>query len=286
LPELIHLIDMKKLLALALSSLSGIAVAQTPAVNLMPDGSRDMYIGLGAIAQPRYEGSDEHRTRVLPLLQVEFSNGIFLSGLSAGWHLSQRPSLEFGPLLSVHPGRDKSGLGGGLGGVTTALTGADREIKNNSLLQHLDDINPRLTGGVFLNYYLTPQLRLNNSLLYGAGGNGLVWETSVQKLAAEMDARHRVSLQAGLTVVNRHYNATFFAVPEAVERLAQLPHRYAPDGGVKDVFVGARWTWALSPSWIVTTSARASRLTGDARKSPLVERSNQFSISTGLAHRF
>lgn len=278
---------MKKLLALTLSGFSSVAAAQTPAVNLMPDGSRDMYIGLGAIVQPRYEGSDEHRTRALPLLQVEFSNGVFLSGMSAGWHLSARPGLEFGPLVGVHPGRDESGLGGKLGGVTESLASPDRGFLAyaNNRLAGLDDIDPHLTAGGFLNYYLRSDLRLNNTLQYGAGGNGLVWEASVQKVAGSMDSPHRVSLAAGVTVVNRHYNETFFGVPGGTARITGLAEHH-PDAGVKDVFIGARWNWALSPSWIVTTSARASRLTGDARKSPLVERTSQFSISTGLAYRF
>lgn len=277
---------MKKLLALTLSGVSSVAAAQTPAVNLMPDGSRDMYIGLGAIVQPRYEGADEHRTRALPLLQVEFSNGVFLSGMSAGWHLSQRPGLEFGPLVGVHPGRDESGVGGKLGGVTD-MASPDRGFLsfNSNRLAGLDEIDPHVTAGGFVNVYLRPGVRINNTVQYGAGGNGLVWEASVQKVAGSMDSPHRVSLAAGVSVVNRHYNETFFGVPGTTARLTGLAE-YRPDGGVKDVFIGARWNWALSPSWIVTTSARASRLTGDARKSPLVERTSQFSISTGLAYRF
>jgi outer membrane scaffolding protein for murein synthesis (MipA/OmpV family) len=274
---------MKKLLALTLSALGSTAMAQTPAVNLMPDGSRDMYVGLGAVVQPRYEGSEHYRTRALPLLQVELSNGLFLSGLSAGWHLSQQPALEFGPLLTVHPGRHYSGSGPVLGGVNNSLAPAG--AMGNRRLAGMDDIDARLTGGVFLNYDLNPRLRLTNTVLYGAGGDGLSWELGVQQLATDMQSRHRVSLTGGLTVVNRDYNSTFFGVDRDAA-LATGMRPYQADGGVKDVFLRARWNWALSPSWILSSSARVSRLTGDARRSPLVERPTQFSISTGLAYRF
>lgn len=276
---------MKKLLALLLPALSAAAAAQTPAVNLMPDGSRDMYIGLGAIVQPRYEGAHERRTRALPLLQVELSNGVFLAGMGAGWHLSQQPALEFGPLLALHPGRDADGVRASLGAVAFSLSGAEREQRIANRLAGQAEVKARLTGGAFLHFYLSPRLRLNNTLLYGAGGKGLAWEASVQTMTPEMDARHRVSLSAGLTLVNRAYNHSFFGVDDEVGSFFPIPGHY-PDGGVKDVFVGARWNWAVSPAWVVTTSARAARLAGDARRSPLTERAGQFSISTGLARRF
>lgn len=276
---------MKKLLALVLPVLSAAAGAQTPAVNLMPDGSRDMYIGLGALVQPRYEGARERRTRALPLLQVELSNGVFLAGMSAGWHLSRQPALEFGPLLALHPGRDADGVRASLGGVAFSMGAPQQEQRIAQRLAGSAEVKARLTGGAFLHYYLGSTLRLNNTLLYGAGGNGLAWEASVQTLTPEIAARHRVSLSAGLTVVNRAYNHSFFGVDDEVDSFFPIPG-YHPEGGVKDVFVGARWNWTVTPAWIVTTSARAARLSGDARRSPLTERASQFSISTGLAHRF
>ena len=276
---------MKKLLAFLLAGVSGLAAAQTPARNPMPDGSGDMYVGLGASVQPRYEGASEHRTRAAPLLQVEFSNGVFLSGMQAGWHLARQAALECGPLLAVHAGRDESGGRGGVIDVFPAFVSSDRASLTGNRLAGQPEIKARLTGGAFLNYYLAPRLRLNNSVLYGAGGDGLAWEASVQAMAAPMASPHRLSLSAGVTLVNRAYSQAFFGVP--AERLrAPGVVTYSPDGGVKDLFVVARWNWALSPAWIVSSSVRAQRLSGDARNSPLVERSGQISITSGLAHRF
>jgi hypothetical protein len=50
---------MNKLFLLALTAGCGAAWAQTPATNPMPDGSRDMYIGLGVQSAPRYEGAGQ-----------------------------------------------------------------------------------------------------------------------------------------------------------------------------------------------------------------------------------
>lgn len=279
---------MNKFFALALCGLCGGAAAQTPASNLMPDGSHDMYVGLGAISQPRFEGAGARRARALPLLQFEFSNGLFVSGMSAGWHLSARPGLEFGPLLAVQPRRDEAGSGGAVGGTATDKSYLAPPALAATTANRLDGmavVKARLQGGAFLNVTMGPGLRLTNSVLYGAGGDGLAWELGVQRVAADFASHHRVSVSLGATVVNRAWNQTFFGVGESDHVRSGNP-RYAPGGGVKDVFAGARWNWALSPSWMLTTSARVARLSGDARRSPLAERATQATISTGLAYRF
>lgn len=290
---------MKTLLVLSLAGACSAVSAQTPANNPMPDGSRDLYVGLGAISQPAYEGGRQRRVRPLPLVQFEWSNGAFISGMSAGMHLSQEPALEYGPLLALHPKRSSDGLGGETGGVTyTAVPGVPGLLRpNNSRgpvldaggdgLLGMDEVKARLQAGVFANYYITPTLRLTNSVLYGAGKwrDGLVWNVALQHTAAAITAHHRVTFSAGASVVNQRYNASYFGVSDN-ESFNSGYRMHAPGGGVQDVYLGAGWNWALSPSWMLASSARVTRLQGDALRSPLVQRSTNVSIATGLAYRF
>ncbi len=148
-------------------------------------------------------------------------------------------------------------------------------------------IPARLQAGVFANYYVTPTLRITNSVLYGAGKNsdGLAWNLAVQHTAADIAAQHRFTYSAGVTLVNERHNASFFGV-SASEATSSGHKAYAPGAGVQDVYLGARWNWALSPSWMLVSGARVTRLQGDARQSPLVQRPTNVSISSGLAYRF
>lgn len=283
--------------AVSTAAASSAAVAQTPASNPMPDGSRDMYIGLGAVSKPRYEGSREREASALPVIQFQWSNGVFVSGMSAGMHLSRTPQVEFGPLLELQPGRDPSGSGGALTGIETTSF-AIRAVPDNmppflpagfpeNRLAGMTDIRTRLQAGAFLNLYLTPSLRLTGSALYGAGnaGHGGRLDLGVQHLAMQVGAQHRVTLGAGVTLVNRSHNRAFFGVTEE-ESVRSGNLMYAPDGGLRDVHLGARWNWALSPGWMLTSHLQARRLQGDARRSPLVERPTNLTVSTAIAWRF
>ncbi len=282
---------MKKLFALVLAVSGSAASAQTPTTNPMPDGSRDMYAGLGVVSGPRYEGADSSKTRALPVLQVQWSNGVFVSGMSAGMHLSSSPTVEYGPLLAIHPRRTESGVGGGLGGIeetgaASVLPTSVRTFSSNPLAG-MDEIKARPEAGAFLNVYLSPQWRLTSSLLAGAGNDrkGVRGEIGIQRLAMALAPHHTVSVSAGLGFANRAYHQSYFGVTPVQAFVSGNPE-YRPDGGLQSVRIGARWNWALSPSWMLTSSLQATRLAGDARHSPLVERPTNLTVSTAFAYRF
>ncbi len=260
-----------------------------------------MFVGLGARSVPVYEGASERRIRALPVLQIQWSNGVFVAGQSVGMHLSSQPALEFGPLASLAPRRTDSGTGGTLGDA--GATSVSPPLINvgpvpadpmklalragTTRLTGLDEIKPRLEVGGFANIMLAPSLRLTNSLLVGAGNdhNGLRWNIDLQRIAADVAPHHTVVLSAGLAVVNSNYNQAYFGVSPSEARKSINP-AYSASGGVKDVHAGVRWNWALSPAWLVTSSLGVSQLNGSAARSPLVERRTNVSASAVLAYRF
>ena len=282
---------MHKPLLIALCAACGPAWAQTPATNPMPDGSRDMYVGLGAQSAPRWDGASARRVVALPVVQVQWSNGLFISGLSAGMHLSDDPTLEYGPLLAVQPGRDETGRGRTADGVGVALLGpVPNPLRMNlreTRLEGMDKIDPRLQAGAFVNYYPAPQWRITGSVLVGGGidHDGARLDLGVQRLAVSVGAQHHVALSAGIGIVNRKMNATWFGVsPE--QALRSRFDEYTPGGGLQDARVGVRWNWAWSPAWMLTSNLEIKRLLGGAATSPLVERPTNVTVSTAIAYRF
>jgi outer membrane scaffolding protein for murein synthesis (MipA/OmpV family) len=109
---------------------------------------------------------------------------------------------------------------------------------------------------------------------------------ALQHLQQDIAPHHTLALSAGVTLVNRAYNMAYFGVTREEADRYGLHAEYHPDGGIEDVRMGARWNWALAPEWMMTTGLQVSRLLGDARKSPLVERPTNVSLSTALVYRF
>lgn len=301
-------------LALAGGACSAAVPAWAQAPSMMPDGSYDMYAGLGVRSAPKYEGGMERQLRALPVLQVAWGNGVFVSGMSAGWHLSSTPGVEFGPLLSLHAARSKDG-GALLDSVTVTGTGSNQGIvvvppnttaegagQNFHLSYRVRDIGARPEGGFFFNVELASQLRLTNNVLYGAGQarNGLRWTVDMQRGAIALAPHHTLALTAGATLGNRAYNTAYFGLrSEDVMDIkvvvigiddkpaAATPEwAYAPSAGIKDIHAGARWNWALSPAWMLTTNVQWTQLRGGAKASPLTERAGGVLLSTALAYRF
>jgi MipA family protein len=292
------------LLSLVLTTvflLSGVAsktvFAEAPALRMMPDGSRDLYAGIALNSTPEYAGSAERKTSAMALIQMQWSSGIFLSGLSAGWHLSDSPQIEYGPLLAIEPGRSASGnrslngVGGisspslGAAGSTVAPGGAPQPALQ---VARFEEVPSRLTAGGFFNYYFNQQLRLTGSLLYGAGNdqNGLLYNTAIQQSFANLPAHHHVSLSAGASWANRHYLHSFFGTEATRLASGTTSLAYAPSSGLRDVQLSINWNWELSRPLLLTSQLGASRLVGEAADSPLVSRRNLVGARVGLAYRF
>jgi outer membrane protein len=222
---------------------------------------------------------------------VQWSNGVFVSGMSAGMHLSGSPALEFGPLLALQPRRSKSGTDGRIGDmgglVSIVPTSKASWDGRPDRLAGMDTIDARLQYGAFLNYYLAPQWRVTGSLLWGAGNarDGGKLELGVQRVAVALAEHHRLSLAAAVTLANRSYNQAFFGVSEQ-EAVRSANRAYQPAGGLADASIAARWNWALTPAWLLTSSVKAEYLLGSAKASPLTERPTNLTVSTAIAYRF
>lgn len=277
-----------------LATLPMAGAAQTPSRNLMPDGSHDMYLGIGAIHRPYYEGARRQRLEPWPTIQMQVSNGLFVSGLSAGWHALTHPVWEAGPLLHIEPGRNHSGTGLALnigdGGINNNTVGPSPGNPGNAgnagnRLLGLNDVPTRLLGGGFVNLALSQNWRVSQTVLYGAGQDrrGLRATSDVQYRFSF--GPHHLALGAGLLWGNASYNQTWFGVePVEARRSALLP--YQADSGIKDVHGELRWNLALSPHSLLTSSAKLTRLRGSAAASPLVERKTGTTLTVALAYRF
>jgi outer membrane protein len=284
---------MKKLFTLFLVSLTFCAAsfAQTPAQNLMPDGSYDMYLGMGLVLRPNYEGAEKHKKVALPVMQVQWSNGVFLSGMSAGWHLSEQPQQDYGPLIALEPSRSPSGLSNSIDSPrylqSDAMGPTFGTAKTSNKLIGLDNIQARLMYGGFYHFSLSQNLRQTNTILFGAGNekNGLRLSSDLRYSFPNLPAHHRITFGIGLNAVNQAYAQSYFGVSDA-EASRSLNRSFRPKAGIKDIHLETNWNWNFSSSWLLTSRMQLGQLVGSASDSPLVERRTSFTVSSALAYRF
>ncbi len=299
---------MKKIYAIMIVLLGthGLCQAQTPAQNLMPDGSHDLYMGLGVIVRPNFEGSKQHKVRALPVFQMQWSNGAFISGMHAGLHLSDQPQHDFGPLIGIEPGRNASGSRNIPDDASNVFPSGDvLESNKTSVKPIFNTVKARLTAGGFYHMQINPQLRWHNQLLYGSGNdrNGLRFNSDVRFKLPEIFSHQAITVGLGLQAVNQAYARSYFGVNNInspVQSVSlfdgiafaktvapvEAPIEYKARAGIKDVHLDLFWNVNLSSSWLVTTKLNASYLLNNAANSPLVQQRTNVTVSTALAYRF
>jgi outer membrane scaffolding protein for murein synthesis (MipA/OmpV family) len=238
-------------------------LAQGSATMMMPDGSRDMYAGLALTASTAAAPGEQRPTVLRPLLQVQWSNGIFLSASGvAGWQLSERPGVEYGPLL---------------------LGSNDRDPHDSRRLAGSHPIRGTPDLGGFYSFYLNPQLRLQSRLSYDTSARGWSSGFELQQALPELAPHHSLSLSVGLGVNSGAVMRERF---EVVGNGASAPRSYHPGGGVAGAGAAVNWNWQLGSSWLLHSSLSGNRLGSEAAGSPIVERRNSLTWSSGLAYRF
>jgi len=238
------------------------ALAENTTGLMMPDGSKDMYVGL-AFTTRSAAAEGEHRPVILrPLLQVQWSNGIFVSANGVlGMHLSETAGVEYGPLIL---------------GSDARSPGDSRRLRGTH------PVRGSLDAGGFFNYYLGDETRVTSNLVYDTSARGFRGQVGMQKTLPSPAPHHTVTLSAGVSLASDPVMRELYEVRTATGGVRD----YHPSGGVMSVSVGVNWNWALSSKWLVNSSVTGARLGNGPSEAPFVERRNFITWSSGLAYRF
>ncbi len=256
---------MKKLYLIVLC-VSSPCFAQTANTATMPDGSRDAYVGLGLVSTPVVRDKTSSReTLLVPLLQVNWSNGIFVSGLNTvGMQLSGTPGMEYGPVMYRQQWRGPG---------------------NYQNVAGSEDVKDSFNVGGFFNYSLGQKTRFISGLFTTTDAPGLLLDVGIQKTMPSFAPHHTVVLSAGARFADRAYAQHYYGI-SANNSTSDTVKNYAPTGGLVNLSAGLKWNWALSASWRISTNASVIQYAPMAADSPLNSERSVVSIGSGLAYRF
>jgi len=223
-------------------------------------------VGAGAFYGNKYRGSKDQEWRVLPLLDYRWANGFFAGTRNGlGYDFSRSEGEQYGLRITADLGRDETG---------------------NPRLTGLGDIQIRPEIGGFFNYSLGQGLQFTSSLRYGSGNErkGLVADLGLSYVRP-LSQQLYLGLGGGLSVVNSNYMQEYFGVTSAQASSSGLAASQAK-AGVRDVRANVLLSYYLSQRMGVSFGISASQLQGDAKNSPITEKTSSVSALGGFSYTF
>lgn len=222
--------------------------------------------GAAVLAGYEYRGSDERRTRVLPVLDYQWANGWFAGVTNGiGYNFSRSPGKQFGLRLTADLGRKES--------RTDALRG-------------MGDVDPSAEIGAFHNCSSSSGWFLTSSVRYGSGtdNKGLVVDLGMG-YSKEVAPSWRLGTGTAVTLANSQHMQSFFGVTESQSASSGYAS-YIAGSGARDVRANVAITYSIDARTSVTAALSASRLLGDAKDSPLTRKRTSGSALLAVAYGF
>jgi len=143
-------------------------------------------------------------------------------------------------------------------------------------------------AGGFAQILVAKDFRVRAELRQGIGGHkGLVGNISADFVARDGDASV-FSIGPRLTVVDRKYQAAYFAVAPADAAASGLAP-YAAKSGIQSAGAAVGYLKQISPRWGLYSYAKYERLLGNAASSPIVRSfgsRDQFSVGLAATYTF
>lgn len=220
-------------------------------------------LGLGAAVGPTFQGSDDYRIRPAPFIFAGY--GRFFVGFGGiGVNLYRAPGWGFGAIVSPGQGRKED---------------ADPRLAG------LGDVDRTLNFGV---YGVTYTRRfLTRAIFYtDMRGEGQGSHARLDVLARfRVDERTRFFAGPGLSWASRQYAQTFFGVSQEQAARSAFPE-FQAGAGVNNVRLTAGANHRFAPNWNLIASLTASRLSGEAGDSPIVETRAQYGAFLSAIYLF
>ncbi len=238
----------------------GPALAQSTSM-LMPEGSKDLYVGAVVADVASSEGSSSRRVVAVPTASGLWSNGVFAQIGAVGWDITDDPTMDYGPILT-YGFRTKRSDGAGHGG----------EIG--------------VQGGAFYSFMFTREVHFGSRLLYGgaADGHGLQLRLGAD-VATRLGAHDTLTLSPGLTLADASFMRSTYGITAQQATNDGLP-AYAARAGLRSVNLDIDWERELTTKFTLDTGLSLSRLAGSAAHSPLIDQRDDATLYTALTYHF
>jgi len=261
----------ESLWSLALSTSLCLALA-APAIAQAQDAVHGD-VGAQIVGVPDYLGSNQTRTHIAPVLNIDFSSPLFYAGNRYGGLPLQ---LGVTPLHSTH---------WAFGADIEYQTIMPRSDTTNAYPIGIPEISRTALGGVFAQYRydgFSAGVRTESDLLGNKQGTTV---TVNARQAFPLNDQLTFALGPQFVWGNREHMETFFGIDTQASMQSQLP-AYTPGSGAEEISLLLDLRYLLTPSWVLGSGVSIGRLSGPAANSPLVADRTQVRWSLLAAYKF
>lgn len=222
----------------------------------------EVMVGAGAIYGPKFEGSKDYKVMPVPFISATFNDYLRIS--PGGLFIDAYKTENF--TASVKGGYDFG-----------------RDESDSPHLRGLGDIDGGGVLGGVIAYRMGPvELTAEIDKTFG-GSDGLTG-----KLGAEVShfaGQFIFSAGASATWADKKHMKSYFGVTSEQSARSGLA-TYDAGAGFKRVDLSASVTYMVSENWFIRGQAEVGFLTGDARKSPIVQKNTQPSVMMFVGYKF
>ena len=226
---------------------------------MMPEGSKDLYVGVVLADVASNEGSASRRLVAVPTASGLWSNGVFARIGAVGWDVTDDPTMDYGPIVTY--------------GIRS---------KRSDDAGHESSLD--IEGGGFWNFMFTREVQFGSQLLYGGGADSQGLQL---KLGADVSYRlgshDSLTLSPGITLADGSFMRSTYGVDASQARLDGVP-AYDAKAGVRNLHLDIDWNSELSTKFTLDTGVSLSRLVGSAAHSPLIAQRNDATLFLALTY--
>ena len=213
--------------------------------------------GLMYMYGPKYDGSDNYGSKVLPAASLEYKNGLIFMGImdGIGSYFLQGEDYKVGASIGYGFGRDESD---------------DR--KN---LRGMGDIDSGLEATLKGEYSFGP-VELSGEVIAGTKDHGTTAKIEVGTMLPVTE-QLMVKISAGSTWADATHMESYFGVSPAQSARSGY-RRYEAESGFKSAGISVGVIYNITEEWDLMLMVNGDQLLGDAADSPITK--EEFGVTT------
>ncbi len=266
---------LRTFLTALVAALAGLIQASPAIAQDLDDTGPDSWrfsAGLGVVSQPKYPGSDQRRTSVLPLLSANYGR-YFIGGTPGA-------GVPFGVgALLVRDTHWRLGVGLGYDFEKP------RKESDSSRFTGLGDVDRTALGSLFGGYEdRWWAVRGNVRTDIGGKHEGTLATLELEGRWA-VDEQLMLSAGPSVTWADSNYMRTFYGVSASQSASSGLP-TYSTSSGIETVRLNLGAAYRLTPSWSLGARLSFGTLHGEAASSPITEKKQQNTFGLFANYRF